>query len=145
MATKEELLRQIAEIEASDKTETETRRKLANEARNKVACSHENYEWRVSPDSYNRRDNALQVERCIKSDVWLNLVSMFPNEISEHDNRWDGMCYCRTDENILTNTGGGRHILNTPKLCNDEEWAQIAAGNVPAKFALLPNIKGWYI
>lgn len=44
------------------------------------------------------------------------------------------MFYFRTDENILTHDGGGTLVLNDPKLCNDEEWARLASGDVPAKF-----------
>jgi hypothetical protein len=52
-----------------------------------------------------------------------------------HDNtKWHGMFYYRTDENILTHDGGGTHVLRDPKLCSDEEWAQILSGNIPNKF-----------
>jgi hypothetical protein len=44
------------------------------------------------------------------------------------------MFYHRTEEGILTNEGGGTHVLDTPRLCSDAEWAQILSGDVPAKF-----------
>jgi hypothetical protein len=44
------------------------------------------------------------------------------------------MFYYRTEENILARGGGGWLVLRDPKLCSDEEWAAIAAGNIPKKF-----------
>lgn len=50
------------------------------------------------------------------------------------DVNWQGMTYYRTDEGILTSHGGGHMVLRTPMLCSDTEWAELKAGNIPAKY-----------
>ena len=45
-----------------------------------------------------------------------------------------GMDYYLTEENIIHNTGGGTLLLDTPRLCSDEQWEQILSGNIPATF-----------
>lgn len=74
---------------------------------------------------------------CCREDA---AYSVFVAEFGHHTdrNRMHGMVYHRTDENILTSYGGGSHILKTPKLCSDDEWALICAGQIPDKFK-----KGW--
>ena len=45
-----------------------------------------------------------------------------------------GCRFILTDEGILTHEGGGYIILNTPRLCNAQEWEAICSGRPPAKF-----------
>ena len=45
-----------------------------------------------------------------------------------------GCRFILTDEGILTHEGGGYIILNTPRLCNVQEWEAICGGRPPAKF-----------
>ena len=45
-----------------------------------------------------------------------------------------GCRFILTDEGILTHEGGGYIILDTPRLCNAQEWEAICSGRPPAKF-----------
>jgi hypothetical protein len=47
-----------------------------------------------------------------------------------------GMQYYLTLDGIIHHTGGGTLVLKTPQLCSSDEWAQIKAGNIPAKFLM---------
>jgi len=88
-----------------------------------------NWEWQVYEATHSwSGTKGLRVEKRIKPRV----IKKYP---SYHEYKeWRGMLYYRTDENILTHTGGGVCILKDPKLCSDEEWEQIKSGSIPEKF-----------
>lgn len=55
------------------------------------------------------------------------------------EGRWLGMFYWRTDEGILTHSGGGHLVLNDPVLCSDEQWRDLEQGIVPLKWQRVSN------
>jgi hypothetical protein len=135
MSRKDELLAEIEKIEAEEKKQKEDLAKKKAEEWGKIKSQ---YEWKVTVGeqkaSYWQKDplKGVLIARKIKS----NLYEQFIKEWGGANlNLWDSMFYYRTDENILTYSGsGGVLILNTPKLCSDEEWEQIVSGNIPEKF-----------
>lgn len=99
------------------------------------------YEYKVTPSTYREfcsKDApvpSLRIVRRYRPDA----LAAFKAEWTLLDfeaeaNRWVGVEYYRTDENILTHGGGGTLLLKDPKLCNDEEWAELTAGRIPDKF-----------
>ena len=47
---------------------------------------------------------------------------------------WHGMTYHRTEENILTSNSGGHCLLQTPMLCNDQEWQDLCNCKIANKY-----------
>ncbi len=110
-----------------------------------VTDSRHNWEWSVKPSTSLRgwgigdknEVSGLRINCRVLPEIvgkWMqdnNCVSL-PND---RDSFWQGMFYYRTDENILTHEGGGTHVLTSvPKLCTDEEWAELCEGKIPNKF-----------
>lgn len=100
-------------------------------------------EWSVIPHSrmpfmyIQEGDKPLEgaiIQRRVKEELYAAFKAEWGK--TSDDNRWEGMFYYRTDEGILHHGGGGLYVLKTPKLCSDEEWAAIMAGNIPDKFKI---------
>jgi hypothetical protein len=134
----EELKAQLREEEQKErelnkKTDEENRIK-----RNEITKNPDNWIWHITPGK--RHDfldndkelNGATIGKRLKQEIldkYQKTSVLVPD-----DANFIGMFYYRTDENILDSEGGGHMVLKTPKLCSDEEWKQIMAGNIPTKF-----------
>jgi len=105
--------------------------------RNSMKYTYTVTEDKVSPYSahYETGLEAVKVSR-----VWTvattAMIERFNAEHPQHalePNR-QAMTYYRTSEGILNSYGGGYAILDTPCLCNDEQWMYLKAGIVPVSF-----------
>ena len=136
MATREELEAQLKELDRAEREAREQKHKRAV-----IAYSALPLEWKCTPVEWvdwatKKKYPGVRVQ-CRKELV---AYAGYIAEFGDHSDRneWKGMTYYRTEENILTSNSGGSCVLNEPKLCNDEEWAAILAGNIPEKYR-----KGW--
>lgn len=130
---RKELEKALRILDQEENQILEERLKKKNEAW-AVICAQ--YEWEVKPRkyiSYSEGQDGVQISRRVKEDLYTSFVKEW-GVLALTDNRWDTMFYYRTDENIITECGGGILLLNTPKLCSDEEWTAILNGNIPEKF-----------
>lgn len=113
-----------AELQELDRQE-ETARKAVIETQRRL--------WKTKPRPYTVRPD--QQRDGMTSNEPLIFGVRITREV-EQDGRIGGMFYYRTYEKILTSMGGGYHLLRIPMLCSDEEWTEILAGRIPAKFLL---------
>ena len=139
------LQQQIAELEKQQNDLDRKSREAQSEAWKVIHGNKDNYEWRVEVKEdldwcngeIKKITHGVKVEQRIKPEVLAEWkkggFSTFSSDLQKED-RWFGMFYYRTDENILYHKGGGYSILNDVKLCNDEEWALIVANKIPSKF-----------
>lgn len=138
----EELRAKIAESQKQIQQLEDEKREEQSAAWDEITKNPSNWEWHIEPKI--RKEfftteimNGAQISKRIKPEVVKEWESKGPSTFSsdfQRINQWHGMFYYRTDENIITEDGGGHVLLKTPKLCSDEEWAAILAGNIPAKF-----------
>lgn len=142
MATVEELREQLKEAERLRDERDRESRKAQMTRWNEIMKDKANFEWKVVLSTYkefnsSERLNGVEVYRRVRPEIiteWRKGGhSTFSSDFQEPE-RWFGMFYYRTDENILTQTGGGHHVLKTPKLCSDEQWESICNGIIPDKF-----------
>ncbi len=130
---REKLQNELKALEKEENLVREELFKAKNEAWSKISCQ---YEWSVKPDTYtsfsNGTLNGARITRRVKAELYEPFIEQWG--MMAVDNKWEGMFYYRTDENILTAEGGGSWILKEPKLCSDEEWSSILEGNIPEKF-----------
>ena len=131
-STLKQLRDQQAAIESAILTADRVQRERQSLAWNAITADPNNWEWSIHPKAF-----GAVVSKRVRPDMvraWAaNGLSSFASDFQEPD-RWFGMTYYRTSENILTHQGGGHMVLNDPMLCNDDEWAAIVAGNIPAKY-----------
>jgi len=133
----EQQLDKLRRIERRVKREAEKR---ADAALNTLKKDPNIWEWEVTPNTCRSyRDGSMlegaNIKRRIKSHILMQFHEEYGHALTEA-HRYHGTFYYRTDEGILDHNGGGTHILNTPKLCSDEEWKEILAGNPAEKFIL---------
>lgn len=142
MNTVEELKAQLAIAEKEARKADELARKAQQEKWQELCKVSDNWEWLVVENEYTKfitqeKIKGASVNKRMKPEIlkaWkAGGYSTFSSDMQEED-RWFGMFYYRTDENILTHDGGGHSVLATPKLCNDAEWEQILSGDIPEKF-----------
>lgn len=135
---------EIARLEKLSREADMESRARQQEAWKKLAADPENWEWLVDAVGTYRSNLAndwpgcecCRVQKRIRPELlaaWAKGgFSTFSNDWQEPG--WRGMVYIRTNEGILTHAGGGHLILRDPMLVSDEEWAQICAGDIPAKY-----------
>lgn len=149
MKSANELRAELAAAETAERDALRAREKAANESFQEFMSSHP-WEYTSTPQEYKRflgsKEPGVQGTRIMRRLDPAKLAEWeattghtFTDACNArrggHDNnKWHGMFYYRTDENILTHDGGGTYVLRDPKLCSDEEWALILTGNIPAKF-----------
>lgn len=145
MKTIEELKLELAELERIEREASEQQAKDRQASWLAITNDRNSWEWLIKPGTSLRgwgigntnEVSGIRINCRVKPDVvgqWMksNGNRNLPND---RDANWQGMFYYRTDENILTYEGGGTHVLTSvPKLCTDEEWAQLIVGNIPEKF-----------
>lgn len=95
------------------------------------------FEWRATPKKWQdwvtkEPRDGVHVWRRVRPDLYAAFKAKY-GERSQAD-KWDGMQYIRTSEGVLTDDGGGMHILKVPLLCPDEDWALILAGKIPERY-----------
>jgi len=132
MATVSELR---AALEAAEAAEWEEQAAIsrARTAEWKLILSDPNsWEWRATPELWPSEERLGAVVVGCRVKPWL--VPSWATSMRKNDNGWTGMVYYRTEEGILTHSGGGSMILRDPMLCDDEEWADICAGNPAVKY-----------
>ena len=125
---------EIKRLEQLAREQDNAKRKAQSDAWKAIEKCASNWEWHSTPS----KDRlACRVDKRVKPALvaeWrAGGFSTFSSDYQE-EGRWFGMWYYRTEEGILTSDGGGHCVLNDPMLCNDAEWEEILAGNVPAKF-----------
>lgn len=126
---------------ARRKTDAE-RREAQDKAWSVLSRDPASWEWRSTPSKSSRffdepPQEGLRIECCIRPELLEAWRAGGPANITADasEGRWLGMFYIRTEEGILTQgEGGGRVVLNTPMLCNDEEWAGLELGLIPLKY-----------
>jgi hypothetical protein len=142
MATVEELREQLKEAEKLERERDAEQRKAQSARWNEIMRDKSSFEWAIKPMTYKTFGSGevlegARISRRVKPEIlakWKEKGnSTFSSDLQE-ENRWFGMFYYRTDENILHHDGGGHYILKTPKLCSDEEWRSILNGIIPEKF-----------
>lgn len=136
--TKDELLAALAlaekEEEAAEKAAAQT------EEWRRLAANPAAWEWKSCPRKYDRWGQGIidgvRVAVRMKPTPHKAWAENGPATFSTsfQDGSWQGMFYHRTDEGILAREGCGTLVLKEPKLCSDEEWAAILAGDIPDKF-----------
>lgn len=135
---KKQLLEAQEALDQADRKSRESQTVLWKE----IISNPDNYEWMCQPTVYKQFPERIQIDGVIvkhriKPDIlkkWKEGgFATFHTDLMEED-RWFGIVYYRTDENILTHDGGGTLVLKDPKLCSDEEWNMICSGNIPDKF-----------
>lgn len=142
METVEELKAKLRLAEQVEKDNERATYKQLQAEWKKITDDKNNWLWSAEPtdmDDYilNKRLKGVRLSCIVKPEVvqkWADEHggSMPPANRELH---WNGMMYYRTPENILTHSGGGSHVLDSePKLCSDEQWAELCAGRVPDKF-----------
>ena len=139
MSKVEELKAQLAAAEAEVKAEREAQQKDREARWAAILRDPGSWEWRVTPcqraDFFTKEVvDGADIQRRVKPEIVAAWVAGGNGAPREEETTFRGMFYYRTDENILTQDGGGWHVLQTPKLCSDEEWNQILAGEIPSKF-----------
>lgn len=134
---------QLAEARAEEVAKEKAARKTQSDAWKLIMADPASFEWRVESDVYRSYDRpqriGARVDKRVKPEIlkaWL--ANGLPSSSSDfqQEDRWFGMFYYRTEENILTHDGGGHVVLQDPMLCNDEEWAAILAGDIPLKYRI---------
>ena len=134
-----ELQDALRALDAAEKAEHEAQDKARKEAWKIVVANPDNYEWNVNKSKVQKffTDevyDGLRVQKRLRPEAVEAFNNVYVHPVDEDRIKWYGMVYYRTDENIMTQDSGGTHVLREPVLCSDEEWAQIAAGNIPVKF-----------
>jgi len=136
-----ELRQLLAEAEAAEAQEKEQLRTKQRKDWDLILENPNSFEWKVKAARRYRFGKGyiegIEVSLRIKPEIleaWKkNGLPDFDGPFQQED-RWYETFYIRTDENILTNEGGGHHILHIPKLCSDEEWNEMLEGRIPNKF-----------
>jgi len=131
----------IIKIQAEERELTEKQQKIANLKFKEVRNNPDNWEWRVIPTTESSfmndtKYNGIRVEKRIKQQILKDNLEEFRcvgSDFTQLD-RWFGMFYYRTEENILHSTGGGYYTLNSPMLCNDQEWQDILMLKIANKY-----------
>ena len=139
MMNRAELQDALRALDAAEKAEHEAQDKDRKEAWKVVVANPDNYEWNVNKSKVQKffTDevyDGLRVQKRLRPEAVEAFNNIYVHPVDGDKIKWFGMVYYRTDENIMTQDSGGTHVLREPVLCSDEEWAQIAAGNIPVKF-----------
>jgi hypothetical protein len=143
MPTANELREMLKKAEEDEQAEDRNKREAQTKAWKVITSNPDNWEWSITPETYSSyfQDSNKLVGLRISKRVNPEVVKEwekggFPTFSNDYHKPsiWHGMFYHRTDENILTNEGGGHCILKVPKLCSDKEWKEIEKGNIPDKF-----------
>lgn len=148
MTTKtiEQLQAELDAALAAKRTAEDQQRRTQTEAWRLLANDPASWEWRAAPQrrqgfASDPETKGLRIEARIKPAVleaWrAGGLPQTSNDFQE--GRWLGAFYCRTDEGILTQKGGGHLILRDPVLCSDEQWAALEQANVPQKWWRVSN------
>lgn len=126
-----------------DKERAELRKRKWAEWRDLVSCP-DNWIWEsagteiVKADPFTRYAGrpCVRLTKRLRPDVLADWKQGETGGLSEPfmDGNPLGCRFVLTDEDILTQEGGGYIILNTPRLCNAQEWEAICSGRPPAKF-----------
>lgn len=135
----------IAELKAElakeeQKLREEEKKKQEEQAKRwkEILTNPDSFEWKVELGKFGEGGKeSAWVTRRVKPEIlsaWKEGGFSSYSDNYQCANYWVGMHYYRTDENILTYEGGGTRVLNTPKLCSDEEWEKILANDIPMKF-----------
>jgi hypothetical protein len=142
MPSADELRAALAAQERLEAEQDRENRKAQSAAWQAIIADPESWEWSVRPEKgyrghgFERTQPGLAIMARVKPALvaqWrAKGFSTFSSDFQE--GKWLGMFYYRTDEGILTHSGGGHVILNDPMLCSDEEWARMEAGDIPLKF-----------
>lgn len=131
---------EIARLQQLARAEDVAKRKAQSDAWAAIVEQANSWEWHSTPS----KDRlACRVEKRVRPSLvagwWTGGRGTYSSDYQE-EGRWFGMWYYRTEEGILTSGGGGHCVLNDPMLCNDVEWEEILAGNVPAKFKVARKV-----
>jgi hypothetical protein len=140
--TAAELRAELAKAERVEREVAEQNRRELLASWKAVTDQRDSWEWLMTPTTdtdlmTREKRDGLRISCRVKPEVvgeWMKAHDhkTTPND---RDSWWQGMFYYRTSENILTHGGGGTHVLNSePKLCSDEQWAELVAGRIPDKF-----------
>lgn len=134
-----ELEARLKAAKEEEKRENEKRQKVLRAKWRVILDEPSSYEWLIEPKTRTHfvtgeRLIGVDVSRRVKPSIVEDWEKAGNGSVDPDQKQYRGMFYFRTDENILTHDGGGFHVLQVPKLCNDEEWAAIASGNVPLKY-----------
>ncbi len=131
LTEREQLLARLKELDIRECTAREERLKEAEASFNALP-----WVWTVKPGEYHDwKDGKVQgahINRQKDHGRYAAHAARYGEHIDQ--NRLQGMFYYRTLEGILTQTGGGYHLLKVPRLCSDDEWAEILSGRIPEKF-----------
>jgi hypothetical protein len=135
-----ELEMKLAAARDRERDADEAKRKEQSEAWKVITANPDSWEWKVTPDEYKDWDAVKYIGAGVYRRVKPEIVAAWKQNghaqfhYDSMDGNWHGMFYYRTDENILTNYGGGHCILKVPKLCSDPEWNELLSGKVISKF-----------
>ena len=145
--TIEELEAALAAALAAKRAGDTARRESQSAAWRALTSNPDSWEWSITPQRRqgfmsDPQTDGLRVEARIKPALLEAWREGGPASTSSNvqEGRWMGMYYWRTDEGILTHSGGGTMVLRDPVLCSDEQWAGLAAGIVPLKWQ---RVIGW--
>lgn len=144
MATVRELEEMLEQARLEEEVRDSERRQEQSRLWAAMYADPDSWEWESFPQrrkAFFRRELDLDETRVVRKlkasrlEQWkLGGPGMFSS--NWEDGKARGMFYYRTDEGILTGSGGGYHVLDIPRLCSDAEWAEILAGRIPMKFRL---------
>lgn len=136
-----------ARLRLAEQVEEENQRQTQQELQaewNWITDHRDNWEWSMNPSTHNDYITGSEVLHGLRIlcrvkpevvDLWMAGHNGKQPPQMRGVGQWEGMFYYRTDEKILTYAGGGSHVLSSvPKLCSDEQWAELCAGRVPDKF-----------
>jgi hypothetical protein len=137
----QELEMEIIKLKREEQELDREERRKQSEAWTKIINDSDSWEWQTKEITYNPMGKVdlkgLRIEHRVKPSLiteWKkNGFATFSSNYQTEE-RWFGMFYYRTDENILTHEGGGNCVLDDPKLCSDEEWKEMKDGRIPSKF-----------
>ena len=127
----EELKKQTEQLEAA-------KRREASLVFNALRKEPSSYEWMCYPQKHidwmtKIEHDAVRVTRRFRPEV-IDEFEASHGSLGYGTRDWVGMIYLRTDEGILTHSGGGTMVLNDPMLCSDREWEQLKMGEIAMKY-----------